>query len=89
MTSIEQNRYDSCKLKVKNQRTNRNKNKPTPCLKNPTDVGEGTTDEDYNVLWDGVNEQLEKNAGLYMNTVLPLSEFVDKDGTPLKPKVVI
>jgi Peptidase family M23/Ricin-type beta-trefoil lectin domain len=74
-----QDRYDNCKKEVSKKRTKRNKNKPTPCVKNPTQVNDHITDEDYNVLWDSVNQQIEINNKVDQNIERPISDYLTSE----------
>jgi hypothetical protein len=77
MTKEEEKNFDKCKSDEKLERKPRYKNQPTACLKKPTQVNDHITDQDYNLLWQAVNQQVEQTAGVDMNTELPLSEFVE------------
>jgi murein DD-endopeptidase MepM/ murein hydrolase activator NlpD len=75
MTKSQENAYNECKKEVEKTRTIKYKNKPTPCSKIPIDLGE-FTDQDYNILWDNVNQNIEKFAGKDMSKEIPIEEFL-------------
>ena len=70
-------RYNKCKLTVRIKRNTRNKNRATPCKKIPQQVNDHITDEDYNILWESVNQQIEINQGQDPNQEKPVTDFVD------------
>jgi Peptidase family M23/Ricin-type beta-trefoil lectin domain len=75
MTKGQENAYNECKKEVEKTRTIKYKNKPTPCSKNPIDLGE-YTDQDYNILWDNVHQNIEKLAGKDMSKEIPIEEYL-------------
>ena len=77
MNEKQEREYNKCKKQIKDIRRPRNKNKPTPCSKVPTEVNDHITNQDYNILWENVNQQTETNKGLDMNKELPISNWID------------
>jgi murein DD-endopeptidase MepM/ murein hydrolase activator NlpD len=75
MTKSQENAYNECKKEVEKTRTIKYKNKPTPCSKIPIDLGEHT-DQDYNVLWDKVNQNIEKLSGKDMSKEIPFEDYI-------------
>lgn len=59
----QQERFQNCQQEVSKKRTRKYKNKPTPCVKEPIQVNDHITDEDYNILWEEVNQQVEITKG--------------------------
>lgn len=76
MTKKEKERFEKCKKETSSKRRKRLKNKPTPCIKIPTQVNDHITDEDYNILWEGVNQQVEITKGTNMDVEIPLSDYL-------------
>jgi murein DD-endopeptidase MepM/ murein hydrolase activator NlpD len=75
MTKEQEKNYNECKKEVEKTRTIKYKNKPTPCSKTPIDLGEHT-DQDYNVLWDKVHQNIEKLAGKDMSKEIPIEDYI-------------
>ena len=74
-TKEQEKAFETCKKEVQKTRTKRYKNKPTPCIKTPVSDGEHT-DQDYSILWEGVNQNIERDKGADMNKEIPLSEIL-------------
>jgi hypothetical protein len=77
MTKEEENAFNSCKKQERKDRKPKYRYRPTACLKKPTKVTEEATNQDYNLLWQYVNEQIEESSGIDMSKELPISEFVE------------
>ena len=79
MTKNQKQTFDKCKIEEKSRRNKRNKNKPTSCIKVPTQVNEELTDQDYTTLIDKIQEQKDVEDKKDLSKELALSEFINTD----------
>jgi hypothetical protein len=77
MTKDEEKAFKLCKQQEKKDRKPKYRNRPTACLKKPSKVSDEATNQDYNLLWQYVNKQLEESSGVDMSIELPLTEFIE------------
>ena len=70
MSKSEEENFGKCKSEEKQQRRPKYKNAPTACLKKPTLVSDHISDQDYNLLWQAVNQQVEETAGVDLKVEL-------------------
>jgi Peptidase family M23/Ricin-type beta-trefoil lectin domain len=77
MSKEEEKNFNQCKESEKQEKKPRYKNRPTACLKKTTFVNDHITDQDYNLMWQAANQQVEENAGVDMQTELSLAQFVE------------
>jgi murein DD-endopeptidase MepM/ murein hydrolase activator NlpD len=77
LTKLQKQDFDKCKSEEKQRRSKRNKNKPTSCIKIPSQVNEEFTNQDYTNLIDRLQENRDISEKKNMNTELPVSDFVD------------
>jgi murein DD-endopeptidase MepM/ murein hydrolase activator NlpD len=76
MTKEQEKNFKKCQKDESEKRSKRNKIKPTACRKNPTQVTEELTDQDYTILYDTIQEKEDENKGLDMNKELTLDEIM-------------
>ena len=69
-------RYKDCKSKNLTIRSKRNQNKPTPCRKQPKEVGHNITDEAYLIIIDALQDRQDQSSGKDMNKELPIEDFL-------------
>lgn len=77
MNKNQETDFEKCKIEESSRRTKRNQNKPTSCQKVPEFVTDELTNQDYTVLFDKIQEKIEKDDGKNMNVTLPLEDFID------------
>jgi murein DD-endopeptidase MepM/ murein hydrolase activator NlpD len=77
MTVEEEKSFEQCKKAEKQEKKPRYKNRPTACLKKTTFVNDHIMDQDYNLMWQAANQQVEETAGVDMQTELSLAQFVE------------
>lgn len=77
MSKVEEENFGKCKSEEKQQRKPKYKNAPTACLKKPELVNDHITNQDYNLMWQAVNQQVEETSGADLKVELPISEFVE------------
>jgi murein DD-endopeptidase MepM/ murein hydrolase activator NlpD len=73
----EKQKFEKCKQEEKFNRSVRNKNKPTACIKQPQFVNEELTDQDYTTLIDKLQDKKDIDDGKNMNVELKLKDFFD------------
>jgi murein DD-endopeptidase MepM/ murein hydrolase activator NlpD len=83
ITGTEKQNFDKCKQDEKLTRSNRNKNKPTACLKQPKLVNDEFTDQVYTTLFDRIQDKKDVDDNKDMNTELNLSSFLDVKNIPI------
>ena len=76
MTKEQEKNFNECKKEVEKTRTPKYKNKPTPCVKIPTETGE-FTDQSYTILWENVNQNIEKFDGKDMSKESPIEDYLN------------